>query len=69
MKYFHSQNVSTSRNAHPSWFNNQIETLIEKKNHYFKAHVTDGRLVDDRVKLQKAGAELINVIQSSKDNF
>ena len=31
--------------------------------------MTNGRLAMDRVRLQKAGAELINIIQSSKENF
>ena len=31
--------------------------------------MADGRLVVDRVKLQKVGAELINIISSSKQNF
>ena len=28
-----------------------------------------GRLAADRVRLQKTGAELINIIKSSKENF
>ena len=47
----------------PSWFNNQIKTLIEKKN------MANGRLAMDRVRLQKAGEELTNIIKSSKENF
>ena len=43
----------------------QFKTLIEKKNHLFKSFMTNGRLNGDCVKLQKAGAELINVIKSS----
>ena len=31
--------------------------------------MANGRLVVDRDRLQKAGAELINVIKSSKENF
>ena len=31
--------------------------------------MANGRLIGDCVKLQKAGAELINVIKSSKENF
>ena len=31
--------------------------------------MTNGRLVVDRVKLQKAGVDLINVIKLSKGNF
>ena len=46
------------------WFNNQIKTLIEIKNNLFKSYMANGRLVVDRVRLQKAGAELINVIES-----
>ena len=53
----------------PPWFNNQIKRLNEKKNHLFKSYMANGRLVVNRVKLQKAGAELINVIKSSKENF
>ena len=52
----------------PPWFNNQIKTLIEKKNH-IKIYMVNDRLVVDRVRLQKAGAELINIIKSSKQNF
>ena len=52
----------------PLWFNNQIKTLIEKKNH-IKIYMVNDRLVVDRVRLQKAGAELINIIKSSKQNF
>ena len=53
----------------PPWFNNQIETLIEKKNHLFKSYMANGRLAVGRVWLQKAGAELINIIKPSKENF
>ena len=53
----------------PLWFNNQIKTLIEKKNHLFKSYMANGRLAVDHVRLQKAGAELINIIKSSKENF
>ena len=42
------------------WFNNKIKTLIEKKNHLFKSYMANGSLVVDHVRLQKAGAELIN---------
>ena len=45
------------------WFNNQAKTLIEEKNHLFKSNMTNGRLVLDRAKLQKTGAELINVLK------
>ena len=31
--------------------------------------MANGRLVMDPVKLQKTGAELMNVIESSKENF
>ena len=31
--------------------------------------MANGRLAVDRVRLQKAGAELINIIKSSKENF
>ena len=47
----------------PSWFNNQIKTLIEKKNHLFKSYMANGSLVVYRVRLQKAGAELINIFK------
>ena len=42
--------------ARPPWFNNQIKTLIEKKNNLFINCLANGRLILDRVKLQKAGA-------------
>ena len=51
------------------WFNNQIKTLIEKKNYLFKSYMANVRLAVDRARLQKAGAELINIIKSSKENF
>ena len=53
----------------PPWFNNQVKTLIEKKNHLFKSFMAIGRLTVDRARLQKAVAELINIIKSSKENF
>ena len=53
----------------PPWFNNQIKALTEKKNHLFKSYMANGRLAMDRVRLQKAGAQLINLIKSSKENF
>ena len=53
----------------PPWFNNQIKTLLDKKNHLFKSCMGNGRLAVDRVRLQKAGAELINTIKSPKENF
>ena len=53
----------------PPWFNNQIKILIAKKNHLFKSFMTNGRTTVDRVKLQKAGAELINIIKSSLETF
>ena len=31
--------------------------------------MANGRLAVDRVRLQKASAELINIIKSSKENF
>ena len=58
-----------ARTPPPPWFNNQIKTLIEKKNNHFKSYISNGRLVVDRVRLQEAGAELINIIKSSKENF
>ena len=42
------------------WFNNQIKTLIKKKNLLFKSYMANGSLAVDHVRLQKAGAELIN---------
>ena len=54
---------------YPPWFDNQIKTLIEKKNHLCQSYMANGRLAVDRVRLQKAGAELINLIESSKENF
>ena len=51
------------------WFNNQIKTLIEKKNHLFKSYMANGRLDVDLVRLQKAGAERTNLIKSSKGSF
>ena len=56
-------------NKDPPSYKNQIKTLSGKKNHHFKSYMADGRLVVDRVKLQKVGAELINIINSSKQNF
>ena len=56
-------------NKHPPWFNNQIKTLIEKKNHIFKSYMAIARLALDRIRLQKVGAKLINIIKSSKENF
>ena len=53
----------------PPWFNNQIKRLIGKKNHLFESYRAHDRLAVDRVRLQKAGAELINLIKSSKENF
>ena len=50
----------------PSCYNNQIKTLIEKKNHLFKSYIANGRLAMDRFRLQKANAELTNIIKSSK---
>ena len=51
------------------WFNNQIKILIEKKNYLFKSYMANGRLAVDRARFQKAGAELIYIIKSSKENF
>ena len=51
------------------WCNNQIKTLIEKKNHLFKTYMANGRLDMDSVRLQKACEELINIIKFSKENF
>ena len=48
---------------------NQMKTLIEKKNHLFKSFMANGRLTINRVRLQQPGAELINIIKSSKENF
>ena len=53
----------------PPWFNNQVKTLIEKKNNLFKSFMAIGRLTVDRARLQKAVAELINIIKSSKENL
>ena len=53
----------------PPLFSNQIKTLIEKKNNLFKSSMTNGRLAVARVRLQKKGAELINITKSSKENF
>ena len=49
----------------PPWFNNQIKTLIEKKNHLLRKD----RLVENRVTLKKTGVEMINEIKSAKENF
>ena len=51
----------------PPWFNNQIKRLIEKKNHLFKSYMANGRLAMNLVRLQRAGAELINIIKYSKE--
>ena len=53
----------------PSCYNNQIKTLIEKKNHLFKSYIANVRLAMDRFRLQKANEELTNIIKSSKENF
>ena len=63
-----NKNIICNDKDHP-WFNNQIKTLIEKKNHLFKSYMANGRLVVDQVRLQKADADLINIIKSSKENF
>ena len=49
--------------------NNQIKTLIDKKNHLFKSYMANDRLVVDLVRLQKAGAEPTKIIKSSKESF
>ena len=51
----------------PPWFNNQIKRLTERKNHLFKSYMAKGRLAMNRVRLQRAGAELINIIKYSKE--
>ena len=53
----------------PPWFNNQIKTLIENKNNLFKSFMANGRFAVDSVRLQKGGAELTNIIKSSKKHF
>ena len=63
-----NKNIITNDKELP-WFNNLIKTLIEKKNHLFKSYMANSRLVVDRVRLQKAGAKLINIIKSSKENL
>ena len=45
----------------PPWF--------KKKNHLFKSYMANGRLVVDCVRLQKAGAELINIVESLKEKL
>ena len=72
LNIFHNfiQDKNTICNGKDSpWFNNQIKTVIEKKNNLFKSYMANGRLAVDRVRLQKAGAELINIIKPSKENF
>ena len=59
----------TCYDKNPPWFNNQIKTLIEKKIHLFKGYMANGRLAVDHIRLQKAGAELVNIIKYSKENF
>ena len=54
---------------HPHSFNNLIKTLIETKTYLFKSYMANGRLAADRVRLQTAGAEPINIIKSSEENF
>ena len=54
-----NKNIICNEKGTP-WFNNKIKTLIEKKNHLFKSYMANGSLVVDHVRLQKAGAELIN---------
>ena len=49
----------------PLWFKNHIKTLIKKKNHLIKSYMANGRLAVDRVRFQRAGADLINIIKSS----
>ena len=63
-----NKNIICNEKGTP-WFNNKIKTLIEKKNHLFKSYMANGRLAVGRVKLQKASAEQINIIKSSKENF
>ena len=58
-----NKNIICNDKDHP-WFNNQIKTLIEKKNHLFKSYMANGRLVVDQVRLQKADAELITILTS-----
>ena len=47
----------------------KLKHLIEKKNHLFKSYMANGILTVGRKRLQKAGAELINIIKSSKKTF
>ena len=49
-------------NKNPPWFNNQIKTLIGKKNSHFKSNMANGRLAVDRIRLEKAGVEPINKV-------
>ena len=66
--FIQNKNI-TCNDKDPSWFNNYIKTLIEKKNNLFKSYMANGRLAVDRVRSQKAGVELISTIISSKENF
>ena len=50
----------------PPLFNDHIKTLTEKKNHFFKRCMANDSLAVDLVRLQKTGAELINIIITSK---
>ena len=47
----------------------KLKHLIEKKNHLFKSYMANGILTVGRKRLQKAGAELIKIIKSSKKTF
>ena len=67
--FIRNKNIICNDKDPPSWFNNRIKTLFEKKNHLFRSYMANDRLVVDRVRLQKAGAELTNIIKSSKENF
>ena len=61
--------ICKDKDPPPPWFKNQIRTLIDKKNYHFKSYMANRRLVLDHIKLQKADAEMINIIKSSKENF
>ena len=59
LNIFHNFNPNESiicNDKDPPWFDNQIETPVEKKINLFKSYIANGRLAVDRVSFQKAGA-------------
>ena len=66
---FISNKIVTCSDKDPSWFNDEIQQILSKKDELFKQFINNGKLKSDFDRLQCIHSDLVETIRSSKEIF